>query len=335
MQNILVSLLVNIGDVVMMTAALDLIKKKRPQSRLTALVRPEAALILAGNPVVDEILIYPYRSGSPLFGLAALRRRIMKNKYDMFLSLDRRPRGAAAAFLAGVTPRIGPDILYEGSKPKFWTKFLFNRTISLRPTEVSGSQVKMFQLVVRRALNLEGRGEITLPPVTPERASKAADLLGGYRRPLVGFCVKTNNSDKTWPAEGFALIMRKLSAEFGASMFVVGAPGDREYVGRLIEMAKPATALNLAGLTDFLDIPALMDHVDLAVTLDNGAGHLIAASGLKKLVCLLVGTTVDKIIDSMPQAEFKLLSSSSSDSSGVRAEADEVFMTISLILKDT
>jgi len=83
-----------------------------------------------------------------------------------------------------------------------------------------------------------------------------------------------------------------------------------------------------------MDIPALMNRADLALTLDNGAGHLIAASGLKKLVCLLVGTTVDKIIDSMPQAKFKLLQSSVSDKSRMEEETNDVFETISRMLKE-
>lgn len=306
MSNILVSMLVNVGDVIMMTSTLDLIRNQYSGGpvRLTALVRPEAVDLLANNPVVDQVIIYPYRSGSPLYGLRELRRQIKAEAFDFFLSLDRRPRGAAAAFLAGIPERVGPRILFDGSRPKCWTRFLYSRTVELSQAECAGSQVEMFQLVARRALGLEGRGRITLPPIDPDRDRRVREFLPAGSGPIIGLCVKTNDPRKTWPASGYAALMARLKSELGAFLYVTGGPADQPYIEDLLSRGPQGLALNLAGQTDLPELAALAARSDLFISPDNATAHLIANSVPIPLICLLVGTEPEKILDSMPRAHF-------------------------------
>lgn len=327
------SLLVNIGDVVMMTAALDLIKRQRPGCRLGVIVRPEAQALLDGHPAVDELMVYAYRSGSIGSGLAELRWRLKAGGYNFFLSLDRRPRSAAAAYLAGLSPRVGPNLLFAGSKPELWTKVLFSRLVHMGPQELGGCLVERFQLVARRALNIDGCGHISLAPLTPERQAKAAALLAESQRPRVAFCVKTNDPSKTWPAEGFAALMGRLWRDFGAFIYVIGAPEDRNYIDRLAALAAPVELKNLAGATELMDIPALMAQTDLAITLDNGAAHLMAAGGVKRLICILTCPMMEeKLKGSLRQAEFKSFLSPAKDRAELLAQADEVWASASRLL---
>jgi ADP-heptose:LPS heptosyltransferase len=297
-------MLVNVGDVIMMTSALDLIRQKMPNTRLAVLARPEAAELLRGNPVLDDLIIYPYKSGSPFHGLGDLLRTIRAGKFEVFLSLDRRPRGAMAACLAGIKTRIGPNILFAGAKPKLWTRFLFTRQISMSAEECRGSLVEMFQLVARRGLNIAGKGRVTLPPVTGERAEWVRGHFAQAGGPIIGLCVRTNDPGKTWPRPKFADLMGRLHRDFGAFLYVTGGPGDAEYVNELIGTLDGVPVLNLAGQTSLMDIPALAAQSDLCITLDNGTAHLMAASGQPNLICILIATTPKILIDSMPQAKF-------------------------------
>jgi ADP-heptose:LPS heptosyltransferase len=335
MKKILVSLLVNVGDVIMMTSALDIIRRHyAPQggSHIAVLARPEAVELLDGSPVVDEIIVYPYRSGSMLAGLGELRQRIRAGGFDMFLSLDRRPRGAAAAVISGIRERVGPNLLFPNSRPKWWTGFAFTKTVRLTPEECAGSYMEMFQLVVRRGLGAEGQGRVSLPPVTPERDRRAAEFLGETSgKPVVGLCVRTNDPGKTWPAAAFVHLMRRLDRDLGAFMYVTGGPGDREYVEALLEEA-PAGVVNLAGKTALMDIPALVGRSQLCVALDNGAAHLMANSGLENLICVLQATKPESVIDSMPQARFFRFAVEARSESVLIGEADSVFQTASELI---
>lgn len=306
MSNILISMLVNAGDVIMMTSALNLIRRHFSAGpvRMTAMVRPEAVGLLRNNPVVDQVIVYPYRSGSPLYGLWELRRQIKDEAFDFFLSLDRRPRGAAAACLAGIPERVGPRILFDGSRPKYWTRLLYTRTVELSPKECAGSQVEMFQLVARRALRIEGRGQITLPPIDPDRDRRVREFLPAGSGPVIGLCVKTNDPRKTWPASGYAALMARLKADLGAFLYVTGGPADQPYIEDLLSLGPQGLALNLAGRTDLPEVAALAARSDLFISPDNATAHLIANSVSSPLICLLVGTEPEKIIDSMPRARF-------------------------------
>lgn len=334
--NILVSMLVNIGDVIMMTSVLDLIGRNYPGGvgRLAVLARPEAVDLLAGHPAADQLIVYPYRSGSPLHGLGRLRQEIRAGRFDLFLSLDRRPRGAAAAFLAGIPRRLGPDILFEGSRPEFWTRLLLTRTVSLSPAECAGSQVEMFQLAARRALEIEGQGRITLPPLTAEAQRRAGELLAGAESPVIGLCVKTNDPRKTWPAAGYAALTARLKNELGAALYITGGPGDRPYIDELLRGGPPGLALNLAGETTLAELAALAARSDLFITPDNGTAHLAANISATPLICLLSGTGPEKIIDSMPRARFlRFPPQSGADPGLVADQADLIFETVIDLLK--
>ena len=331
MRNILVSLLVNVGDVIMMTSALELIRRHYPQAGLTVLVRPEAAELFQGNPAADRAIVYPYRSGSLLRGLGGLRRQIMDGGFDCFLSLDRRPRGTIAALISGLKTRVGPDLMFAGSRPETWTRWLFTRTVPMSREECDGDLAVMFQTFARRALNLEGQGRITLPPVTPENQAWAESIFQNAAGPKIGLCVKTNDPSKTWPAANYAALAARLRTELGAFIYLTGGPGDRDYVQAVIETAGlSASALNLAGQTTLLQLKALAAQSDLYITPDNGSGHIAANSGLKNLICLLRATPSPKqLLFSMSQARFLSLSSEGAD----REQIDLVFQTARDLLK--
>lgn len=327
MANILVSMLVNVGDVIMMTSALELIKRHYQPGpvRLTALVRPESVDLLTNNPVVDQVLVYPYRSGSPFYGLGELRRKIKAGAFDFFLSLDRRPRGAAAAFLAGIPERVGPIILFDGSRPKFWTRLLYTRATELSQAECAGSQVEMFQLVARRALGLEGRGRITLPPIDPGCDQRIREFLPpAGSGPIIGLCLKTNDPRKTWPAPGYAALMARFKNELKAFIYITGGPSDRPYIEEILSASPKGLALNLAGKTNLPELAALAARSDLFISPDNATAHLIANSSSTPLICLLVGTEPEKIIDSLPKAIFLRFPPSTETQSEARGDQVEM-----------
>jgi len=326
MRSILVSLMVNIGDVIMMTSALDLIRRRYPEARIGVMVRPEAAPLLRNNPVADEIVIYAYRSGSLLYGLAPVLKEIRKGDYEYFFSLDLRLRGVLAARLARIKKVIGPNHVptnHNPNRPVFWANFLLSQTIELSDEECAGSLVELQQSPIRRAFDIHEKGRITLPPVPARLADWSESLFPGSGGPVIGLCPRTKDLAKTWPKEACAAMVKRLAGELGARLYLIGGPEDRVYADEVLDMAgKPDGVLNLAGRTSLLELAALAARSDLAVVPDNGAAHLMANSGLKKIICLLVSTTPEKIIDSMPQACFLTVSSQKDKA---EAEVEAVF----------
>jgi heptosyltransferase-1 len=66
--NILLLRLRLIGDVVFTTPIVAALRRAYPQARISYLVEPAAAPIVAGNPLLDEVIVAPRHRGYGVAG---------------------------------------------------------------------------------------------------------------------------------------------------------------------------------------------------------------------------------------------------------------------------
>jgi ADP-heptose:LPS heptosyltransferase len=298
----LISNLNNLGDVICSTAALRLIRDNFPRARIGLMVKPEAAEAVRNHPLVDNLLVVSYRSGSLGEKLGDTVRRVRKAGYEVFLSLDRKLRTALVAWLAGIRRRVVPGSLHLGERPKWWLRLLFTEILPFPPDRFH-SLVEMFEEPARLALGLTGKGAASLPPIPEAARARAAALLapaGG--RPVAGFSVRANFPLKNWLPERWAEVMDRLEDERNAFIYLTGAPEDRDYAERIIGLRKGGLTLNLAGQTTLLETAALMAASDLFLTLDTGAVHVAGNAGARNLVCLFTCTEPAGVLESARQA---------------------------------
>ena len=298
MNSILISNLNNLGDVICSTAALRLIRDGFPRARIGLMVKPEAEEAVRNHPLVDELLVVNYRSGSLEGKIREAAKHIRQTGYEVFLSLDRKLRTALTAWLAGIGRRIVPDNLHLGEHPKWWLRLLFTEVIPF-PRDHFHSLAEMFEEPVRRALNLKGKGVVSLPPIPDASRKRAAGWLSAAAgRPTAGFSVRANFPLKNWLPERWAEVMDRLEAEKDAFIYIVGSQADREYAEEIIRLRRRGRTLNLAGLTTLMDLAAMAEGSDLFVTLDTGAVHVAGNAGAKNLVCLFTCTEPEGVRES-------------------------------------
>ena len=109
MADILVVKLGAIGDLVMATPALQVVRERHPGSKVVLLTGTWSAPAVAGNPSIDEIIVVDERifwkpnPGALLRLLCTLRRRRFQTAYIMHWS----PLFALFAAAAGIPERIG------------------------------------------------------------------------------------------------------------------------------------------------------------------------------------------------------------------------------------
>jgi len=92
----------SLGDVVHALPAVALVKKAWPKARLRWLINPEWAPLLAGNPHVDEVVIFPRGEFRGLRGLAripAWAKAMAEQKSDLVLDFQGLLRSALIAKL--------------------------------------------------------------------------------------------------------------------------------------------------------------------------------------------------------------------------------------------
>ena len=106
-MRILVVKLADVGDVLTATPAMRSLRRTFPNARITALVAPHCAGLIAATGLVDETLSFDKWAGAPRVGLAlGLRRR----RFDAMLLLHHLTNSAGVLKYAGLATAAGAPI---------------------------------------------------------------------------------------------------------------------------------------------------------------------------------------------------------------------------------
>lgn len=280
-NNILVNALVNLGDVVLTTSAIALLKKAYPNAKVTMLCKAVVRQAVENNPVIDEVMVFDYKAKQNSLGkMLDMVKEIKRHNFDLSISFDRKLRPAILCFLAGIPTRVGADRIFDDKPSK--VTWLYTDTIKIKHDIVNTLQAETYQEIVRGFTGLNGHEVPVFANLTKKNHEKAEMLLSRLPKSdkVIALCVKGTFGLKTWPKEYFATVVNELNQKYNAAFFVVGAPGDRAYSDEVIkEIGLPVE--NFCGDTSLTDLAALISKVDLFVTVDTGATHIAATTGVK------------------------------------------------------
>ncbi|MBQ6296690.1 MAG: glycosyltransferase family 9 protein [Selenomonadaceae bacterium] len=276
-KNILVNALVNLGDVVLTTSALALIKKNFPDTKITMLVKPVVKDAVIDNPVVDDVIVLDYKAKeNSLKKMRELVKDIRRRNFDLAISFDRKLRPALITFFARIPRRVCPSKVFDDNKSR--VTLLYTDVIEISHDLNKTLQAETYQEIVRKFFNIDGHET----PKFPKKISPVADKLLA-RLPQAKFkialCVKGTFPLKTWSKEYFAEVVRELKKNYDAAFFIVGAPSDRDYADEVI--AEIGGVENFCGETSLTDLAELFRRADLFITVDTGATHIAATTGIK------------------------------------------------------
>lgn len=280
-QNILVNALVNLGDVVLTTSAIALLKKAYPQAKITMLVKPVVREAVENNPVVDEVMVFQYKAKDNSLGkMLSMVSDIKSRHFDLSISFDRKLRPALLCWLAGIPVRVGPDKVFDDKPSK--VTWLYTHVMHISHDLNATLQAETYQTIVREFTGLTEHAEPVFARITDEAQKKAAELLARLPQAekRIALCVKGTFELKTWPKEYFVQVVEALAQRYNASFFIVGAPGDKEYADEVIA-AMHQPVMNFCGETSLVDLAAIISKSDLLITVDTGATHIAAATGVK------------------------------------------------------
>ena len=281
-MRILINQLNNIGDVLLATSAISLVRQVYPDAWITLMVVPRVASVFEGHPLVDEVLPFAYHSkDSSIASMWRMAQEIRKRKFDLNISLDFRLRPLIIALLAGISQRISGDGLYQYKKQ--WYRCLFTKLYSVEG-QYAEHQTETFLKIVRPFLRLPDDASAlpSLPPSTPANRDKARKLLGiqsgtGDYPKKVLFCVRGTHPEKNWPQEYFAKVIDATASHYNADCYIIGAPSDYDYAQTVIDKCGK-TVENLCGKTETTDLVALFEQSDLLITVDTGSAHIAATT---------------------------------------------------------
>jgi ADP-heptose:LPS heptosyltransferase len=266
----------NIGDVVIVTAALVALRRSFPDAHVTLLARPFAATLLAHTGLVDaiETADIPWTAPARKYalerwaraGLPSLLRRLRAARFDLVLDARMDARSNALTYLSGAARRVGFD---AGGATALLTDLL--------PARVEGTHKVDDWLALARYVGADTRGvRPTLRVTEEERARARATLADAGVRPgdlVVALHVGASHHTKRWDERHFATVADGAAERSGARVVVFVDP---DGAGAGLPTRHPVTELRL-GLRDFM---AAVAECRLLVSNDTGPMHIAAALGV-------------------------------------------------------
>ena len=282
LRRILLIRLSSLGDILLMTPLLNLLRTACPQAQIDVLVKAEYRDLLRAHPGVTRLL--PFDSRQPL--LRTLRD-LRADYYDLALDLHCTPR--SQLLLRGL----------RASRKLVYNKRVLRRALLVRlgwNTLRRMTPVPELYAAPLRRLGLTGRlGAPTmyLDPESTEamQAHIACSLPEASHQPLLAVAPGARWATKRWPVERFAAVAQELAREKQAAVVILGGP-DEAQLARTLYDKIDAPVVNGAGTLSLMNSAALLSRCRLLISNDSGLMHM--ATALRVPVVAIFGPTVQE-----------------------------------------
>jgi len=259
-----------IGDFVRCHSVVRILKAEAPDRPVDIVSSSLCAPLAEYMPGVRRAIVadLPRRR----LGLArqqALAQALRKGGYGQALVMSRKWKAALAPWLAGVPVRTG---------------FIGEVRVGLLNDIRYGERALPRMIDQMGALALPRGAALPADWPLPELEVSEAELTGWREgwglqaepRPVVTLSPGAVGAGKAWPPGHYAALAKALVAD-GASVWVLGGPGETDIARQIVEAAGPRVR-DLTG-ADLRNAILAMAAADLAVTNDSGLMHVSAALG--------------------------------------------------------
>ena len=269
-----------VGDAIMAIPALEAVRVRFPEAKISIVARPYVADIYRDQQICDELIAYdPTGTHAGLRGRERLVQELRGLKFDVALLLQNAFDAAWLAWRAGIPERIG--YARDGR-----SLLLTKRIAVPRRGEIPLHEQFYYLELVRRAgwidsLPSESLVRLTVSPEDGVRAEgmlRSAGVRASVTRVAIG-AGASYGSAKCWPPERFAAFVNRFRQHADADVMLFGTAAERT-VSDAITAGIEGPTISLVGATAIADLPALLSRCQLFVGNDSGAMHVAAAVGL-------------------------------------------------------
>ncbi len=286
-QKILVCQLRQIGDVVLSTPALELLRKRFPDAELHMVTEQKCAPLLYGNPNLDILWELDKKQLSTFAREFSWYWKVARQDFDLVIDFQQLPRCRWIVGLSGGKVRLS-------FMPPWYHRPFYN--LGVTPSGTYSSQTKVSLLA---PLGIEWHGE---PPriylQEEERQAvrerlKAAGLKEGET--LVTLAPTHKDPARRWPSGSFAELARLLLSACPAARFLpLWGPGEERTVQDMLQAMTPETRAATILLEDNPDLrrsAALIEAASLHVGNCSAPRHVAVAVGTPS--CTVLGASND------------------------------------------
>lgn len=260
-SRVLVIQLKRIGDLILTTPALSVLREECPAAEVTVLAGGSCAGLLPMIPATRAFAL-----GEPGFW------SWVRSRYDCCLDFTGTDRSALFSILSRAPLRA----TFKRFGKKFRHRIASNIFVdsSVRERHTADHYTDLLQ-----ALQIRREGVplwIEAPPLTP----KVADRLPAGRYLVLH--AGTARPEKYWLAPRWAEVARALAARFGLGIVLTGSqdPHEQSHIREILGHLAPVPCLDLSGATSLAELAAIIRGAALFCGVDTAAMHLADAAGV-------------------------------------------------------
>ena len=266
-----------IGDVVLTTPAIRVLRKRYPDAQIDMVVKPEIKSLLETNPHLNNLFTLP----SPFSWrkLAVLAKRLRSNHYNWIIDWQKHTKSYILEWLIGGKIRRYPKYSVQRFFLVYFKKNYYRKVIP----------VPLRYLSALKPLEVEDDGqgaEIFIPEGVEERLKKTWNLNDGAYWVLAP---GGGRATKRWPVSYFKRLADLMRKTLRLNLVVIGGEDDVSLCRQVLE-GNWESSQNLCGKTSLQETAAVLKRSIGLVTNDTGVMHM--ASAFSKPVVALFGPTV-------------------------------------------
>ena len=265
-----------VGDAVMTTPAIGVIREHFPQAEITLLANPLVAQLFTPHAWIDRVITFD-RNGAHrgITGRLRLAAMLRKEAFDVVVVLPNSFDSALVPWLAGIPVRLGKNS--DGRGLLLTGRYCPNKQLHC------GHEVEYYLDLVR-SFGISGQTTSPRLTLTPAEELAAAARLAEHGILSGDFILGINpgaayGSAKRWYPDRFAEVARRLADNWSAKVLIFGGPGETDIAAE-IEQQLVGNCLNLAGATTVRELMALIRRCNFFITNDSGPMHIAAAFGV-------------------------------------------------------
>ncbi len=291
-MKILVIALSGIGDALMFTPAVELLKKHSPDSEIDALVMYKGSEeIFLSNPDLNKTIYFDFLNEGAVNSFKFLKG--LRKKYDATISVypANRREYNLINFLIGAKKKAGVKYL---RKNLFNLGFLNNVSVAENDlTHNVKTNIKLCEALLKKDLNEEPNLKYILSDENEDFAQgfinsksiKKGDLVIGFHP---GCSTLKNHIKRRWEPVKFATLARELIEKHSAKILIFGGPDEKSLKENVYNLISSNRAFTVEAKS-LNNSSAVMKRCNVYVTNDSSQMHI--ASALQLNVVAIIGPT--------------------------------------------
>ena len=277
----------SIGDVVLASPLIRVLRKRFPSSQIDFVVRKEYSELIRYNPNLNHTFEFDAQGGFQ--ELHRLANTIRHKKYDLIIDIHNSLRSRYIRSFSGakeiivINKRIFARTMLVRLKKNYYQDIISVADRYIEPVRIYGIENDVQGL------------EIFIPDETLYKVSgiMSSLMLRTFEK-VVGFCPSAKHATKRWPEERFIEAGIRLVHEQKAKIILFGGKNDTVLCATIANginrKSERECAIEFSDQFSLLETAAAMQFCDVIMTNDSGLMHIAAA--MKKKVVAIFGSTV-------------------------------------------